>query len=672
MASALESGRHREKNLPDSDREAELFINAAPPILIGLDPQGRIKRWNASAARTFSLQDHEVVGKPLAKCGIRWLTAEIESMIDGFLSSKRRLSSEGIEFEREGEPRLLGMTVNWVVFPNGQDGELSIVASDITEKKKAQDELRSKTAFLEAMIHASIDGVLVVDEQGHVVLRNQRLLELFAIPKSLWSSRSDDALLGDVLQKIQDPEPFLEKVRYLYVHKKQTSRDEIKLLNGMVLDRYSSPVFGRDGEYYGRIWTFRDITARKQNEDALRQLSVAVEQSPVIVVITDLSGNITYVNSRFTECTGYAREEAIGKNPRLLKSGHTSAEEYRELWAAIRRGEEWRGELRNKKKSGELYWESVVISPIRNAAGETQHFLAIKEDITKQKQAEIHARQAQKLEAIGQLAAGIAHEINTPIQFIGDNLSFIKEAWQSLDELLSLGYSVDAKSIPADFFEHLNRIREQCDYDYLHKEIPRALGQSLDGIARVAKIVLAMKEFSHPGSDEKQLFDINKAILTTLTVSRNEWKYVADVQTILQEDLQLVPCHPGDLNQVLLNVLINAAHAIAEKVGDGSAGKGQILIRTIQNEEFTTISIADTGAGIAREYQSRIFNPFFTTKAVGRGTGQGLSLAHNSIVKKHGGKIWFESEVGRGTTFYIQLPMKGGPSSNGETRSIRR
>jgi len=391
----------------------------------------------------------------------------------------------------------------------------------------------------------------------------------------------------------------------------------------------------------------------------LRQLSVAVEQSPVSVMITDLQGNITYVNRRFTEITGYTDKEVVGRNPRILKSDHTSPEVHSQLWQTITRGEEWRGELRNRKKNGDLFWESAVISPIRNSAGETSHFLAVKVDITEQKVAESHSRQAQKLEAIGQLAAGIAHEINTPIQFIGDNTRFIKEAWPSLDELISLCESVEGPSLPPDLLQQIRRILKDCDSEYLRAEIPRALDQSLDGISRVAKIVQAMKEFSHPGSDEKQPADINKAILTTLTVSRNEWKYVAEVETILQENLQMVPCHIGELNQVLLNLLINSAHAIAEVVGDGSKKKGKITIRTVQDERSTTISVADTGAGIRPEIQSRVFDPFFTTKAVGRGTGQGLSLAHNSIVKKHGGKIWFESEVGKGTTFFMQLPMTG-------------
>jgi PAS domain S-box-containing protein len=648
-----------EIELRDSHHEDELFINAVPSILIGLDSQGRIKRWNGAAAQAFGLEGAGVLGKALASCGIRWLNPDIESRVGDLLRSERGLSLDDLRFEKAGEPRLLGMRVNWIKLPHSGQGELLIVGSDITEKRRAEDELRSKTAFLEAQIQASIDGILVVDERANVVFQNQRLFEIFEIPKSLWHNRSDELLLQHVLSKIEDQERFLEKVKYLYTHKHETSRDEIKFRDGTVLDRYSSPVFGNDDHYYGRIWTFRDITVRKKNEDALRQLSVAVEQSPVSVVITDLKGDITYVNRRFTECTGYSYEEALGKNPRLLKSGHTSAEEYRQLWQAITRGEEWRGELRNRKKNGDLYWESAVISPIRNSAGETSHYLAVKEDITEQKLAESHSRQAQKLEAIGQLAAGIAHEINTPIQFIGDNTRFIKEAWPSLDSVISLCESAQGATVPPDLLQQVRRILEDCDSEYLRSEIPRALEQSLDGISRVARIVQAMKEFSHPGSDEKQPADINKAISTTLTVSRNEWKYVADVETLLQPDLQMVPCHMGELNQVFLNLLINSAHAIAEVVGDGSKGKGKITVRTAQDQQFTTISIEDTGGGIRPEIQSKVFDPFFTTKGVGRGTGQGLSLAHTSIVKKHGGKIWFESQVGKGTIFFIQLPNGG-------------
>ena len=644
-----------EARLRQAHHEAELFINAVPSILIGLDARGCIRRWNSTAERTFGLTLTDVAGKPLTSCGIKWLSPLTHFPAALLDESKAPVKVDGVMFEIDGTCRVLGLAANWISLPGSGYGELLVVGADITDRKRAQDELGWKTAMLEAQVHASIDGILVVDEQSKVVLRNERLLDIFGIPEPLRGSNDDGVLLQHVQQQVENSQAFLEKIKYLYLHKHETSRDELHLKNGTVLDRYSSPVFGRDGEYYGRIWTFRDITHRKRNEDALRQLSVAVEQSPVSVVITDLKGDITYVNRRFSEVTGYSFEEAIGQNPRILKSDYTSSQEYQQLWETILRGEEWRGELRNKKKNGDLYWESVVIRPIRNSSGETSHFLAVKEDITEKKISEAHSRQAQKLEAIGQLAAGIAHEINTPIQFVGDNTRFVKESWGSLDPALALLQN-QAETNASEVIEKVRRTLSECDATYLQTEVPRALDQSLEGIARVAKIVRAMKEFSHPGSDEKQLTDINKSILTTLTVARNEWKYVADVETVLAPDIELVPCHVSELNQVILNLLINSAHAIAEVVGDASKGKGKIIIRTVQEKDSTTISIADTGAGIPPEIQSKVFDPFFTTKGVGRGTGQGLSLAHNSIVKKHKGRIWFETEPGKGTTFFVQLP----------------
>jgi PAS domain S-box-containing protein len=780
-----------EGNRLESHSAAELFINSVPSILIGVDGQGHINRWNQAAAKTFGLTETEVLGKPLSNCGISWLNAGIGATIKDLLRSPRRFVWNGVQFQKDGEPRLLGMTVDWIQTADRERRELLIVGSDITSRKRTEDELRAKTAFFEAQIQATIDGILVVDDSGNILLQNEKLNELFNVPPELRNTKCDELMLEHAVRQVADPEGFLQRVNYLYVHRKEKSRDEVRLRDGRVLDRYSSPVFGSDGQYYGRIWAFRDITERQRNEDALRQLSVAVEQSPVSVVITDLKGNITYVNRRFTECTGYGYEEVIGQNPRLLKAGTTSPEEYRQLWQTITRGEEWRGELCNKKKNGDLYWESVVISPIRTSTGEISHFLAVKEDITERRQAEKELRltkfslenasvnvfwtdpqahilyvneaacralgrsheeltslsipeidplfpkekwqsfwqelkvrrsmtfeaqqqhkdehifpieitanylefdgreylfafthdiserrmiqaqlqQGQKMESIGQLAAGIAHEINTPIQFIGDNLRFIKESWSALEPLISFSASLEGKSIEPESLHELRGILQGSDCAYLRLEIPQALDQSLDGIDRVAKIVRAMKEFSHPGSDEKQQADINQAILTTLTVSRNEWKYVAEVETVLQPDLQMVPCHISELNQVLLNLLINSAHAIAEVVGDGSNKKGKITIRTAQDAQFTTITVEDTGAGIPPEIQSRVFDPFFTTKEVGRGTGQGLSLAHISIVRKHGGKIWFHSEIGKGTTFFIQLPTAEEVGSHVETHSVRR
>ena len=292
--------------------------------------------------------------------------------------------------------------------------------------------------------------------------------------------------------------------------------------------------------------------------------------------------------------------------------------------------------------------------------GESAYLISLR-NITQRKILEGQLVQAQKLESIGQLAAGIAHEINTPTQYVGDNTRFLQESIADLQKVLeefkSLLSSVEDGSVTTEKIAKVKTVMEDVDLDYLLDEIPISIEQSLEGIDRVAHIVRAMKEFSHPGSKEKIPVDINKAIETTITVSRNEWKYVAEMETDFHIELPMVPCLPGEFNQVILNMITNAAHAIGTIVGDGSNGKGVIKIVTSCNGGWAEIRISDTGTGIPEANKDKIFNPFFTTKEVGKGTGQGLAIAHNVIVERHGGQIIFETEESKGTTFIIRLPI---------------
>ena len=272
---------------------------------------------------------------------------------------------------------------------------------------------------------------------------------------------------------------------------------------------------------------------------------------------------------------------------------------------------------------------------------------------------------AQKLESIGHLAAGIAHEINTPAQYVGDNTRFLQEVFADVDSLLGkfdrLLQAAKQDNLTDELIGEVEAAVQEADVDYLSKEVPKAIGQSLEGIERVANIVRAMKEFSHPGNGHKQAIDLNRAIQSTLTVSRNEWKYVAELVTDFASDLPLVPCLPGDFNQVILNLVVNAAQAIGDVVGDGSAGKGTLTVHTRRDGDWAEIRIEDTGTGIPEGIREKVFDHFFTTKDVGKGTGQGLTIAHAIVVKKHGGAISFETEAASGTTFIIRLPITDQP-----------
>ncbi len=282
-------------------------------------------------------------------------------------------------------------------------------------------------------------------------------------------------------------------------------------------------------------------------------------------------------------------------------------------------------------------------------------------EIADRNKMEIQLRHAQKMESIGQLAAGIAHEINTPTQYIGDNTRFVQDA---VGELLALVDAMEMLTAPdaappsAEWLADFRARMARADLGYLRQEIPKAITQSLDGVARVARIVRAMKEFSHPGTTEKTPLNLNHAIESTLTVATNEWKYVAELVTDFDSALPPVPCLPGEFNQVVLNIVVNASHAIADVVGDGGQGKGTITVSTRRDGEWAELRIRDTGTGIPEHARQRIFDPFFTTKGVGKGTGQGLAIAHSVVVEKHGGTLHFETELGQGTTFVIRLPLR--------------
>ncbi len=316
-------------------------------------------------------------------------------------------------------------------------------------------------------------------------------------------------------------------------------------------------------------------------------------------------------------------------------------------------------DVRFKNRIGKSGFLGITVAPVHADTRRRSRLLLIGNDITQRKILEGQLVQAQKLEAIGQLAAGIAHEINTPTQYVGDNTRFLQDAFGGLSKLI--GKFTDMRkackngNVTDELVRDVECAEQEADVEYLIAEIPKAIQQSLEGVDRVAKIVRAMKEFSHPGTNVKTATDINKAIENTISVSRNEWKYVAEVITVFDVSLPLIPCLPGEFNQVILNLIINAAHAIADVAGNGA--KGIITVSTQRNGNWVEVRIQDTGTGIPEAARSKVFDPFFTTKPIGKGTGQGLAIAHDIIVRKHGGTIDFETATGKGTTFVIRIPI---------------
>lgn len=327
------------------------------------------------------------------------------------------------------------------------------------------------------------------------------------------------------------------------------------------------------------------------------------------------------------------------------------------------------GDLCSQKIASAAGCDRIVDVSVRLLSGSdgAEYIVALR-DVTAQRSAENAAKNAQlellqvhKLEAVGQLAAGVAHEINTPMQYIGNNVEFLQLAFECYGNMLEIYEDTLAQchrhGLTDELLARLDQSRKCEKLGYLRTRLPGAISKTIEGVAQVSRIVGAMKQFSHPGADEKTPVDLNEAIHTTITIARNEWKYHAKIVTNLDSDLPLVPCLPGEINQVFLNLLINAAHAISDVPGAGEA-KGTITVDTGIVDGCAQISVSDTGAGIPVHLLHKIFEPFFTTKKVGKGTGQGLAICRSVVVDKHSGAIAVETEMGKGTTFVVRLPLE--------------
>lgn len=410
---------------------------------------------------------------------------------------------------------------------------------------------------------------------------------------------------------------------------------------------------------------------RQQAQDALerseergRLLFAAI---PHAAFVFDFATNdFLEVNQAAVQQYGYSRDELLCMNVSEICPAE-QVERFNRYMRELKSSQGHAGQWKHRSKDGHII--DVDIHFQRLEYDGHKACLVIAQDITERNRLELELRQAQKLEAVGSLAAGIAHEINTPIQFVGDNVRFLGDAFADIAHLLQMyrsfrNHAGEGGVAAATMAEEADKAEETLDLPYLLEEIPKALAQSQDGLTRVATLVRAMKIFAHPDRKEKAATDINEALLSTLTVARNELKYVANVETDLG-DLPLVNCNIGEMNQVFLNLLVNAAHAIGEarKKGDQNGGtqkgndeKGLIRIRTARENNTVLISISDTGSGIPENIRHKIFDPFFTTKESGKGTGQGLAIARSVVVDRHGGTLTFTSEVGKGTTFYVRLP----------------
>lgn len=536
--------------------------------------------------------------------------------------------------------------------------------------KKSENNLRRGGILLQKVMDTLPVGVSVADKEGKILFTNpardsiwktEKFKEIADLVqyKGWWTKTGEEIKTEDwpLYRAIQKREPTVNKM----IDIKDFAGQKKTVI-------YSAlPLRDSDGEMFGAIGVLQNISDLKRAEERLKRseehFRSLIENSSDIILTLDKRGTILYASPSSERVLKYKPESIIGT--KVFQYIHSSdlpktqealnfVFQFPEMIKAI--------EARLLHADGSWRTFHIVGKSLIADNGNTRVVVNCR-DLTEQKGLEIQLAQSQKLEAVGQLAAGIAHEINTPIQYVGDNTRFFQDAFKDLTPLLQkyeqLHQAIKADEAAVTLLPEIEAVYKKADPAYLLEEIPKAIQQTLEGVERVADIVRAMKEFSHPGTKEKTPIDLNRAIENTITVARNEWKYVAEMDLDLDPSLPPVLCLPGELNQVLLNMIVNAAHAIADNLENLPTGKGKITVRSRQVDPGVEIQISDTGTGIPKEIQERIFEPFFTTKPVGKGTGQGLTIAYSVIVKKHAGAIHLESEVGKGTTFYIRLPLNG-------------
>ncbi len=373
------------------------------------------------------------------------------------------------------------------------------------------------------------------------------------------------------------------------------------------------------------------------------------------IISINRHGIVTNFNHAAEEIFGYQANEVIGKNVKILMPEEIASQhdQFLENYLATQKthilGK--KREIEARHKTGKNFPATLKVNEL-SLQGEI-YFTGVIDDISEAKELAMQLSQSQKLEAVGQLASGIAHEINTPVQYIGDNLQALQTNFDDLQGFIAKNKD-SLSQCTIERQQQWKDLEQHFDIDFILQDTPLAIKQSLEGIEQVANIVNAMKVFSYANGVDMSFANINNVLKNTLIICKNEYKYIADINTDFSEHLPEIPCYVDELNQVFLNLIVNAAHAIEEK----NDTRGVITITTESMQDMLHVSIKDTGMGIPATIQDKVFNLFFTTKEVGKGSGQGLSIAYKIIVEKHHGKFYFDSVEGVGTTFHIELPLK--------------
>ena len=639
------------------------FIEAAPVGLIVINSDGIIHFINDQTEKLSGYSREELIGKPVeVLIPKRYRSIHIKKRCDYFLNPvvKKMGRSANIYGLRKDNSKIqVEIGLNPVETDKGKfafcsivdisdlksaektlekahekikiwakDKSLELLKTDrllknaLTERGTIEKALRENEKKYHTVVHTAKEGICILNDKNATTFVNDKIVEMLDCPaneiidKSLFNFMSDESkrVAKAILNRRQNGITEQHYIKFF-------RRNEKELWTIFT----SRPLFERNGKYIGAMATFVDITESKLAEAQIRKLSSAVEQSTSIIIITDVNGNIEYVNPKFTQVTGYTSEEVLGRNPNLLKSTETTREVYGKLWATITSGGEWHGELHNKKKSGESYWAQVSISPIKNMDGITTHYLGVQEDITEKKKAQSalqnYAKELERSnEELQQFAYVASHDLQEPLRMITSYLTLLE-----------------------------NRYKDKLDDD-----ADEFIEFAVDGAKRMKQLIKDLLQFSRVGTHGKSFQKTNCEAVLKKTLSNLEVAIIENQAEIIYDSLPMIKADDFQLLQLFQNLISNAIKFRSEK-------PPQIHIGAISKNGEWEFSIKDNGIGIEKEYEKRIFVIFqrLHTNNKYPGTGIGLALC-KKIVERHGGHIWFESKLGEGSTFYFTIPRNKG------------
>ncbi|MEG3975007.1 PAS domain S-box protein [Microcoleus sp. herbarium8] len=634
------------------------------------------------------------------------------------LATGQPFDREIYNYTKDGKGYWVSLSIAPIYQENGQLEGFIGVHADITDRKQTEEILRESESYYRCIVETASEGVWMFDSHSKTTFANTRMAEMLGY--------TVDEILGRSLFEFIDGDE--RDLAQTYVQRRKLGireRHDFKFTrkDGSHLWAIVSatPMFDSEGEFSGVLRMITDISDRKLAEAELRQTlqelefeKFALDQS-AIVSNTNEFGLITYVNDQFCELFQYSREELIGKTHKLVNSGYHSPDFFKQLWSTISQGNVWRGEMKNQAKDGRFFWLDTTIVPFLNMKGEPHQYVAIRKDITARKQAEEAVRlsesqlrtknqelakalrdvqqtqsmmvQNEKMVSLGQLVAGVAHEINNPVSFIYGNVQHADDYFKDLLKMIQLYQQEYPKATPI-----IQQEIDDVDLNFLLKDLPNLLNSMKMGAERIRQIVLSLKNFSRLDEAEQKQVDIHEGIDSTLLILQHRLKETAGhpkiVLTKEYGNLPRVQCYAGQLNQVFMNIIGNAIDALEEAMETGQWANGEqspipycpsptlrictevkyaedalmqtenvVVDASSRHPTHIVIRIADNGPGIPAEVHQRLFDPFFTTKEPGKGTGLGLSISYQIVVEKHGGQLHCNSAPGQGTEFAIEIPV---------------